>query len=83
MTELIFGIIAGIISGLGMGGGTALIFLLSYFSGLSQQYSQGTNLIFFIPTSIVVSFINIRNKNIDFKISFIVIVCGIIGSIIR
>ncbi|MBR3132821.1 MAG: sulfite exporter TauE/SafE family protein [Clostridia bacterium] len=81
--EIIFGLIAGIVSGLGMGGGTVLIFLLTLFGGLSQHFSQGTNLIFFIPTSIVAIYINYKNKNIDFKCSLYVILFGVLGSIIR
>ena len=81
--EVIFGVISGIVSGLGMGGGSILIVLLSVFSGMSQHFSQGTNLVFFIPTSIVAIFVNIKNKNINWKIAFQIIVFGIIGALCR
>ena len=81
MLEVLFGLISGIISSLGMGGGTILIFLLTVFLGVSQHVSQATNLVFFIPTSIVAIFINIKNKNIDWKISWIIVIFGIIGAI--
>lgn len=80
--EIFFGFISGIISSLGMGGGTVLIVLLTVFSKANQHISQATNLIFFIPTSIVAIIINIKNKNINWKISFKVIVSGILGAII-
>ena len=48
MVEIITGIIAGSISGLGMGGGTILILVLSNFVGLEQHIAQATNLVFFI-----------------------------------
>lgn len=80
--EIIFGIIAGIISSLGMGGGTILILLLTIFMGLDQHVSQATNLIFFIPTSITAIIINIKNKKINWKISWQIIIYGIIGAII-
>ena len=35
--EIIIGIISGIISGTGMGGGTILIFLLSQISGIEHH----------------------------------------------
>lgn len=54
MVEILIGILSGTISGTGMGGGTILIFLLTFFCGLEQHVAQATNLIFFIPTSIVV-----------------------------
>ena len=62
MIEILIGMISGIVSGTGMGGGTILIFLLTFMMGIEQHVSQATNLIFFIPTSIVAIIINIKNK---------------------
>lgn len=81
--EIVFGVISGIVSGLGMGGGTVLIMLLSLFGGLPQHFSQGTNLVFYIPTSIVAIIMNLKNKNIDFKSSFYIILFGLCGAFIR
>ena len=67
MIEILIGMISGIVSGTGMGGGTILIFLLTFMMGIEQHVSQATNLIFFIPTSIVAIIINIKNKNIDYN----------------
>ena len=50
-----------------MGGGTILIFLLMYVIGIDQHIAQATNLIFFIPTSIIAIIINLKNKNIALK----------------
>ena len=50
-----------------MGGGTILILCLSLFLGIEQHVAQATNLVFFIPTSIVAIITNIKHKNIDFK----------------
>ena len=61
MIEILIGMISGIISGTGMGGGTILIFLLTFMMGIEQHVAQATNLIFFIPTSIVAIIINIKN----------------------
>lgn len=82
MINLLFAVLSGIISGIGMGGGTVLIFLLTTFSGVSQHMAQGANLIFFIPTCIVSIFINLKNKNIDIKTAVVVIIFGIIGAVI-
>ena len=80
--EILIGIISGIISGTGMGGGTILIFLLSFFMGIDQHVAQATNLIFFIPTAIVAIIVNIKNKNIDIKLGILISVFGILGAII-
>ena len=79
--EIIFGIIAGTISSLGMGGGTILILLLSVFLGIEQHVAQATNLIFFVPTSITAIIMNIKNKKINWKISKDIIIYGIIGAL--
>lgn len=82
MQEIIFGMISGIVTGLGMGGGTVLILLLCAFMNFDQHIAQGTNLIFFIPTSLAAIFVNIKQKNIDYKVAKIVIIFGIIGAVL-
>ena len=82
MVEVLIGIISGTISGTGMGGGTILIFLLTVLCGLEQHIAQATNLIFFIPTSIVAIIVNIKNKNVDLKLATIISIFGILGAII-
>ncbi len=82
MIEIVLSIVSGVISGLGMGGGTVLILFLSIFLGMDQHIAQATNLVFFIPTAISATLINIKNKNIDFKVSIVIIILGIIGAII-
>ena len=82
MIEILTGFISGIISGTGMGGGTILILCLSIFLGIDQKIAQATNLIFFIPTSIAAIYVNIKEKNINFKIAKTIIFFGIIGAII-
>ena len=79
---IIFGIISGIVTGLAMGGGTILILLLSLFMNLEQHIAQATNLVFFVPTALAAIIINIKQKNIDYKLAKIVIIFGIIGSVI-
>ncbi len=44
--------------------------------------AQGANLIFFIPTCIIAIIINLKNKNINFKVAIPVIIVGIIGAVI-
>lgn len=82
MLPVLFGLISGIVTGLGMGGGTVLILLLSLFLDMEQHIAQATNLIFFIPTSIAAIIMNIKQKNIELKLAFIICIFGIIGAII-
>lgn len=82
MSEVLIGLVSGIVSGTGMGGGTILIFLLSFMLGIEQHVAQATNLIFFIPTSIVAIIVNLKNKNIDIKLALFIAIFGILGAII-
>lgn len=82
MAEILIGLISGTVSGTGMGGGTILIFLLSFIMGVEQHIAQATNLIFFIPTSIVAILVNWKNKNIELKLALIISIFGILGAII-
>ncbi len=82
MFEILIGIISGFVSGMGMGGGTILILCLSMFLGIEQHIAQATNLVFFIPTSIVAIIINIKQKYVDFKIAIPIAISGIVGAVI-
>jgi len=81
MNYILMGIISGIVTGTGMGGGTVLIFLLTFFCSINQHVAQATNLIYFIPTSISAIIVNAKNKNIDVKLAIYISIFGIIGSL--
>ena len=56
MSFLIFllcGVAGGILGGMGMGGGTLLIPLLTAVCGVKQSAAQGINLLSFLPMSVV------------------------------
>ncbi len=80
--EIIIGVLSGIVTAIGMGGGTILILLLTLILNIPQNIAQSANLIFFIPTSIATIFLNLKNRNIDLKVGVTIILSGIIGSII-
>lgn len=82
MLEILTGIISGTVSGTGMGGGTILILILSVFMGIDQHIAQGTNLLFFVPTSITAIITTIKEKLINWNIGVPVALSGIIGAII-
>ncbi|MBQ8468572.1 MAG: sulfite exporter TauE/SafE family protein [Clostridia bacterium] len=65
---IIAGFCGGIIAGMGMGGGTLLIPVLTLFFGFSQKLSQAINLIVFLPVSIVSIFIYAKKRLIDFTV---------------
>ena len=82
MIYIIIGVVSGIATGVGIGGGTLLIIILTTLLGINQKVAQSCNLIFFIPTAITSILINIKNKNINILESIPLIISGIIFSII-
>ena len=81
MVEIFIGICAGICTGIGMGGGSMLFLLLTFFLNMEQHIAQATNLIFFIPSALVCIFLNTKKKLINFKNAFFFILFGVIGAI--
>ncbi len=82
MIEFFTSIIAGIVSGLGMGGGTILILIFTVFLNVEQHIAQAINLIFFIPTAIIAIFINKKQKLLDVKTGLIIGISGSFGAIL-
>ena len=82
MLYLLIGFISGIVSGTGMGGGTILIFFLTFFMGVEQHVAQATNLIFFIPASLVAILQKLTNKKFGLKSVLIIYIFCVLVAII-
>ncbi len=78
--EILIGILSGIVSGIGMGGGTILILVLSLFMGIEQHTAQACNMVYFIPTSIVAIILSSKAKLVNFSVGIPLIISGIIGA---
>lgn len=76
------GFLSGIISGMGIGGGTILIPSLVIFNNLPQQQAQGVNLVVFLPVAVIALFTHYKKGNIDFSFAKLIIVGGVFGAII-
>ena len=63
---IIAGLLGGVLGGMGMGGGTLLIPILTIFLAFEQKNAQAINLLAFIPMSIVAIIIHIKNKFYNF-----------------
>lgn len=80
MIMFLIGLISGVITGMGIGGGTLLIPALAIFSELTQQQIQGVNLVVFIPASIAALVIHKKKGNIDMKKAKPLLLYGLIGA---
>lgn len=78
---ILFGILGGVIGGMGMGGGTLLIPLLTIFLSIEQKLAQSTNLLAFLPMALGALIIHFKNKMVVTKNILWIIVPGVIFSI--
>lgn len=78
----ITGVLAGIISGMGIGGGTVLIPSLTLIFGIEQKMAQTINLIYFIPTATAALVMHIKNKRIEKRYLLYLIIFGVSGAVI-
>ena len=74
------GFFSGIISGMGIGGGTILIPALLFLTDITQQQAQGVNLIYFIPTAITALITHQKKGNLDWKTAKPLAILGLFGA---
>lgn len=72
------GFAGGIFGGMGMGGGTILIPILTIFFSLEQRLCQGINLISFLVMSLIVLIIHFKNGYLSLSGTLYIITSGII-----
>ena len=76
------GIAGGILGGMGMGGGTILIPLMSILFEMNQHTAQAINLVGFIPMAIIALVIHIKNNLVDFKNVLWIIIPGVLAGVL-
>lgn len=76
------GMAGGIIGGMGMGGGTLLIPILTIFLDVPQKSAQAINLIAFIPMAVIVTLINVKRKAIDYRSVLTVALPALVTSVV-
>lgn len=85
MTNFIFpalaGLLTGVLSAWGIGGGSLLIIYMTVFAGVAQQSAQGVNLIYFIPTSLTALYSHLKNKLVEKKAAVPAIIAGTVTTL--
>lgn len=82
MINFLCGVVSGVFTGFGLGGGIFLIMLLGWVSSFSQLEIQSINLIYYIPTAMFSVWVYSKNNNVDFKVGMKFIIIGSIAAII-
>ena len=67
MIAVLAGLVCGVLSGLGVGGGTLLMVWMTAVMGLEQQTAQGINLLYFLPTAGCALLFHGKNRLIRLK----------------
>ena len=76
------GVVSGIFGGLGMGGGTLLIPILTIFLNFDQKLAQGINLISFLVMALFSLYIHHKNGYIITKHIFYITIPGVLFSVL-
>lgn len=82
IVTVLIGFFAGIIGGMGVGGGAILIPLIRLIEGIDQKTAQSVNLLYFIPTALAAVIIHTKQKNLKWKPLLPIIFCGMVGGLI-
>ncbi len=67
MIYALFGVVFGIVGGMGLGGGIVLIPALTLLMGTEQHSAQGMTLFAYLPMALAALVMHIRNKQIRIK----------------
>jgi len=62
---MIAGLLAGVLTAWGVGGGSLLIIYMTAVAGVAQSQAQGINLLYFIPTSASALYMHAKNRMVD------------------
>lgn len=81
MKLILIGLLSGIISGMGIGGGVILIPSLVLFNGVAQLQAQGINLVSSIPVAIIALITHKKEGNLESKYNKKIIIGGLIGAL--
>ncbi|MFV0519375.1 MAG: TSUP family transporter [Lachnospirales bacterium] len=79
---ILIGIFAGILGGMGLGGGTLLIPLLEMVTDYDHLTLQLYNLLFFYPCGIIALIFHQKNGLVDYQITKKVVILAIVGAVI-
>ena len=86
MTDWLFpalcGLVTGILSAWGIGGGTLLLLCMTLFFGVDQQTAQAINLLYFLPTAGISLFAHRKNGYLDKAVLRAAIPAGVVCALI-
>lgn len=76
------GVIAAILSGMGVGGGGLLVLYLAMVKNMGQTEAQGINLLFFIVSAVCSIIFNRKKRKVDYDLCGRLILYGSFGALV-
>ena len=77
---LIFaGIVGGVLGGMGFGGGTLLLPILTFFFSVPYKLAAWVNLVVFLPTAVVALVVHSKNRTVEWRAVWQVLVSAVLG----
>ena len=77
---ILAGAASGVIAGMGMGGGTLLIPVLTLLLGVSQHGAQGVNTLAFLPAAVLALVVHRKAGRLNFSACLPIIAAGLVGA---
>ncbi len=80
--NFVVGLLTGVLSGFGIGGGSLLILYLTSFAGVNQYVAGGINLLYFLFCAPAALISHIRNRLIDGRTVLWCTAAGVVTSLL-
>lgn len=78
---IIAGLAAGVLAGMGMGGGTVMIPILTLLLHVEQHTAQAVNMLGFLPSALVAVLVHARAGRIQWQSAKPLLITGLIGAV--
>ena len=72
------GLLMGVLSGFGVGGGTMLLIYLTTFVGLDQHTAQGINLLYYLPAALMALPNHVKNGYVEKDVLWPAVIGGLL-----
>lgn len=79
---VIVGSLLGFLTGMGVGGGSLLILWLTLVLGVDQTAARGTNLLFFLPASVISCAFRLRQGKLNLRRCLPAIISGCAAAVL-
>ena len=76
------GAATGVLSGMGIGGGTLLVIVLVELAHIEQRAAQGINLLYFLPVAAASLIAHIRSRRIRMRVFLLCAAAGTAAAVV-